>query len=59
MVETGLMVGISMMIGTDTCLKKDMKIQTDTSVVKEGKMHPDDFLDWLSTVELVFDYYDP
>ena len=25
----------------------------------EGRMHLDDFLDWLSTVELVFDYYDP
>ena len=25
----------------------------------EGRMHADDFLDWLNTVERVFEYYDP
>ena len=25
----------------------------------EGRMHDDDFLDWLNTVERVFEYYDP
>ena len=25
----------------------------------EGRMHADDFLDWLNTVECVFEYYDP
>ena len=25
----------------------------------EGRMHADDFLDWLNIVERVFEYYDP
>ena len=67
MVETSLMIGISMSLEKDKDRYEHREREDESSRFNhkldildfKGKMPPNNFLDQLSTMEWIFDYYDP